>query len=109
MTLQPLPSRLVPAFALLATFSPDANAETFRCGSRIISTDTTAAEILQICGKPDSETSKTDPVRTRGASGLLVVVGETTTKKWVYARGTQAQAMVVTIVDGKVKSIERQR
>ena len=40
-------------------------------------------------------------------NGLLMKTGETTTETWMYDRGTQAAPMVVTIVDGRIKSIER--
>jgi hypothetical protein len=109
MMLKYHPLRVLPVLTLLAAFSLNAQAETFRCGSRVISTDTTAAEILELCGQPDSQTSVTEPVRVRTPAGGMVTNGETTKEQWVYARGNQAQPMVVTIIDGKVKSIERQR
>jgi len=41
--------------------------------------------------------------------GLLIKNGETTTQVWTYDRGTRAAPMVVTIVDGRIKSIERKK
>jgi hypothetical protein len=38
-----------------------------------------------------------------------VKVGETTIETWTYDRGTQAAPMVVTIVDGRIKSIDRRK
>ncbi len=40
-------------------------------------------------------------------TGGWMKVGETTIEKWIYNRGPQAQAMVVTIIDGRIKSIDR--
>ena len=40
---------------------------------------------------------------------LLVKTGETIIETWTYDRGSQAKPMVVTIVDGRIKSIERQK
>jgi hypothetical protein len=40
--------------------------------------------------------------------GLMMKVGETTVETWTYDRGANA-AMVVTIVDGHIKSIDRQK
>jgi hypothetical protein len=109
MTSRTAPARKLAAFALLAVLPLAVQAETFRCGSRIVTTDSTAAQILKFCGQPDSQTSTTEPVRVRNPSGYVVTTGEITIEKWVYLRGSQANAMVVTIVDGKVKSIGRQR
>jgi hypothetical protein len=44
-------------------------------------------------------------VRNRN-NGLRVKVGETTVQTWTYERGANAP-MIVTIVDGRIKSIER--
>jgi hypothetical protein len=96
------------AIMLLAAFSPDASAETFRCGSRVVSTDLGPAEILQHCGEPKSRTSITEDIRARN-HGISVITGQTTKETWTYDRGPQAAPMVVTIIDGKIKSIERQK
>lgn len=101
-------SRLFLAAALLAAFSSGASAETFRCGSRVVSSQVSVEELLQHCGAPSSRTSSTEDVRARN-HGISVVVGQTTTERWIYERGTSASPMVVTIVDGKIKSIERKR
>ena len=37
----------------------------------------------------------------------MIKMGETTIETWTYDRGPQAAPMVVTIVDGRIKSIER--
>jgi hypothetical protein len=42
-------------------------------------------------------------------SGLMRKVGETQIEKWTYDRGAQAAPVVVTIVDGRIKNIERQK
>lgn len=95
------------ALVLAAALPLAASAESFRCGSRVVSTDSTTAEILKHCGQPDSKTSTTEDIRTTNQYGLSVVTGKTTKQTWVYNRGSQAQSMVVVIIDGRVKSIER--
>ena len=42
-------------------------------------------------------------------NGLMLKAGETVIETWTYDRGSQAAPMVVTIVDGRIKSIERQK
>ncbi len=99
----------LPLFAALAfaALSFDARAETFRCGSRVVSSDVSTAELVQLCGEPNSRTSTTEDVRAVNRQGYSYVVGQTTKEIWIYERGTRAAPMVVTIVDGKIKSIVR--
>jgi hypothetical protein len=98
-----------PAIALFAMLAAaGASAETFRCGKWIVDTDTTVDELVQKCGPPTTHESKTEQVKARNHNnGLWVVTGETTTETWTFDRGSRASPMVVIIVDGKIKSIER--
>ena len=83
--------------------------ETFRCGKWIASSAMTVAELTEKCGEPTSRESKTEDVMTRNNNvGLMMKVGETTMETWTYDRGANP-AMVVTIVDGHIKSIDRQK
>lgn len=85
-----------------------AMAESFRCGQWIVSEESTAAEILQKCGEPTTRHSETADVYGPSVSGAgRVRRGTTTTEIWTYDRGSGASRMIVTIVDGKVRSIER--
>jgi hypothetical protein len=83
------------------------SAESFRCGKWIVSADLAPEEILQKCGEPTARASATEDVLVRNQFGLMVKVGETTKETWTYARGKDP-SMVVVIVDGRVKSLERQ-
>lgn len=84
--------------------------ETFRCGKWVVSSDMPLSELTAKCGMPTSQESRTEDVRTRNQNtGLMMKVGETTNEKWTYDRGTRAAPMVVTIIDGKIKSIDRKR
>ena len=95
------------ALGLVTTADAD---ESFRCGKWVVNSAMSVQEFTSKCGQPTARTSKTEDVMARnGSSGLMVKVGETTLETWTYDRGTQAQPMVVTIVDGKIKSIDRSR
>jgi hypothetical protein len=85
--------------------------ESFRCGRWIVSEDLAPAEIRQKCGEPDHKTVETtDVYGPSDATGRgSIKRGTTTTERWIYARGSRAARMIVTIVDGKVRSIERER
>ena len=83
--------------------------ETFRCGKWIASSAMTVAELIEKCGEPTSRESKTEDVKARNNNfGLMMKVGETTVETWTYDRGANP-AMVVIIVDGHIKSIDRQK
>ena len=77
--------------------------ESFRCGNWIVSSDMSVAELLNKCGKPTSQEFSThDVLNPHG-----VKVGASKTEIWRYDRGSMAAAMIVTIVDGRIQSMER--
>jgi hypothetical protein len=82
--------------------------ETFRCGKWIASSAMTVEELVTKCGEPTTRESGTEDVLARNQFGLMVKVGETSKETWVYDRGANP-AMVVVIVDGRIKSLERQQ
>jgi len=84
-----------------------AQSETFRCGQWIASPDMPVAELLEKCGEPTSKTVETVDVYARTAAGGRIKTGTSVVETWTYDRGSQAFDMVVTIVDGKIKSMER--
>ena len=99
---------LVLAAALLLPIAASAD-ETFRCGKWIVSSAMTVAELTGKCGEPTSRESRTEDVKARNNNvGLMMKVGETTVETWTYERGANP-AMVVIIVDGQIKSIDRQK
>lgn len=78
--------------------------EQFRCGSWLVSSQTSVTELLQKCGEPSSRQVSSEEARAHVAGGGTQKVGTTTTEIWRYDRGTK---MIVTIVDGTIQSIER--
>jgi hypothetical protein len=95
--------------AFVAAGMPCAHAdEPFRCGKWVVTSEMTVGEITARCGAPASRTSRTDDVRVRNRNnGLMLKAGQTTVETLTWDRGPRAAAMVVTVVDGTVKSIER--
>jgi Protein of unknown function (DUF2845) len=102
--------RIAAAVAALAAFlaMAPAWAESFRCGQRIATEDMTVEELLETCGAPDDKQVEViDVYGPNVHGGGNVKRGTSTVEKWTYDRGSQSFAMVVTIVDGKIKGIER--
>jgi hypothetical protein len=88
--------------------APAAADESFRCGKWIASSDMSVADLVAKCGQPSARTRTVEDVMTRNNNnGLMRKTGETVIETWTYDRGTTAAPMVVTIVDGRIKRIER--
>jgi hypothetical protein len=96
------------ALATLALLPLTASAETFRCGKWIIGDETVLEELMQKCGTPTSRDSRVEDVRAPNVyTGGNTKVGETVIETWTYDLGPGKSLMVVTIVDGRIKKIER--
>jgi hypothetical protein len=53
--------------------------DSFRCGSKLVVTGMSQADVLQFCGPPMSRVEEKVPVRSGNQ-----VVGETSTYRWTY-------------------------
>jgi hypothetical protein len=99
---------LVASIAVL--LAARAQADNFRCGKWIASADMAVSELLARCGEPASRATRVEEVMSRNFNtGLMYKSGEQTVETWIYDRGSGAQPMVVTIVDGRITSVERQK
>ncbi len=99
--------RILLTLACMMLVNP-AIAETFRCGQWIASPDMSVEELLEKCGEPAEKTVEEIDIYGPAVSGAgRVKRGTSTVEKWTYERGSQLFAMVVTIVDGKIKSMDR--
>src|SRR5258708_12571112 len=84
-----------------------ASGDEFRCGQWLVSSETSVADLLKKCGEPSSRQVSAEDVRTHAAGGGTQKVGTVTREVWRYDRNSRAGALVVTIVDGKIESMER--
>ncbi|HEU4778341.1 MAG TPA: DUF2845 domain-containing protein [Steroidobacteraceae bacterium] len=82
--------------------------ETFRCGKWLASSEMSVEDLLKKCGEPRTREKNTQDVLARNQYGLMVKVDETVSETWTYDRGANP-AMVVTIIDGSIKRIERKK
>lgn len=74
----------------------------FRCGPWLVSSETSVTDLLKKCGEPSSRKVSIQDVF--GSFGQKL--GTTRVETWRYDRGSRAAAMIVTVVDGKLQSIE---
>jgi hypothetical protein len=84
-----------------------ASAESMRCDKWVISETTSAAEILEKCGEPQKKDISHEDVYARNSLGNTNKIGVKVTERWRYQSSNRVLPMLVTIVDGKVVSIER--
>ena len=97
--------RLIPIAVVLLLGTAHAD-ETIRCGRWVVDSSATVEELVSKCGEPTAKDSVVQDVRARNTDGTTRVVGTTVTEFWTYERGSGALPIVVTIVDGRIRSIE---
>jgi hypothetical protein len=96
-----------PIAAAVCLLAGTAHAETIRCGSSLVDESAAVETLLARCGEPTSKRATSEGVYARNPDGSTRKVGTSVTEYWTYDRGTQAAPILVTIVEGKIKSIER--
>lgn len=84
-----------------------AHAESMRCGKWVVSETSSPAEIQEKCGEPQQKDVSKDDVLGKNTLGNAIKLGVKVTERWRYQRSSGSLPMLVTIVDGKVISIER--
>jgi hypothetical protein len=86
---------------ILVIFTTTARAEdTLRCGSKIVRTGMTSADVRKFCGKPSATEVEVHDVRSGGR-----VVGKTELNIWTYNRASGQNAAVLEFDQDKLLSI----
>ena len=95
--------------SVAALFALPAQAdESMRCGKWVVTSAVSVGELLAKCGEPASKEVSTRDLYGPGAQpGRTRKAGVSTTERWTFDRGSRSFRMIVTIVDGKVASIDR--
>lgn len=91
-------SLLLAAIVLMPVVS---SAETLRCGSKIVDTGITMAEVKKYCGNPSSTEVEVHDVRSGNR-----VVGKTELNIWRYNRGSGQNTAVLEFDQDKLMSIK---
>jgi hypothetical protein len=94
-----IPGRVLYLLACMAVVSPVAADSNLRCGSRLIVTGMTQAEVLAHCGPPLAKSEEKLPIRSGNQ-----VVGETSTYRWTYESNGATRVLVFDL--DVLKSIE---
>jgi len=91
--------RVLSLVACMAVVAPVVADSSLRCGSRLIVTGMTQAEVLTHCGSPLTKAEETVPIRSGNQ-----VVGETKTYRWTYKSNGATHVLVFDL--DVLKSIE---
>ena len=76
-----------------------ANADSMRCGSKLVTNGDSVARLLKTCGKPAMKYRANHRSKRSGKSRSA--------QQWVYERGRRS-SMVVSVLDGRVVQIRRE-
>ena len=95
------------AISVLSVLPFAASAESMRCGKWVVNETSSPAEILEKCGEPQKKDISHEDVYARNALGNTNKIGVKVTERWRYQASNRVLPMLVTIVDGKVVSLER--
>jgi hypothetical protein len=83
-------------------------ADSMRCGNKVVSESVTLAELIQKCGQPqDRKVIQEDQYAINPNGARVKTGGQTVKERWIYQASPQALPMAVQIVDGKIISITR--
>jgi hypothetical protein len=94
------------ALALVATFDAPAE-DSIRCRSnRLVDVGMVGAQVIALCGEPNSRSAEEVPVRARTPNGNVVVTGSTRVERWTYERGLGQLDAMLTFEDDKLVRID---
>jgi hypothetical protein len=83
-------------------------ADSMRCGNKLVNESVTLAELIQKCGQPQDRKIKKEDQYAINPNGARVKTGlQTVKERWIYQPSPGALPMAVLIVDGKIVSISR--
>ena len=85
---------------ILVTSSQVCDADSFRCGRKLIHTGDSRADVLRVCGQPMAKDRGRAKVRLDGS------VRDVAVERWHYKRSSRSLDHIVNIYRGEVVSIE---
>lgn len=93
------------AILLLMGLSVSAQAETLRCGTKIVEEGMYTDQVRERCGEPDQITTGRQPVWIRGRGGHSYSVSEIEVTYWIYNRGSTQMKARLTFQGDTLQSI----
>lgn len=75
-------------------------ADSYRCGRKIVRTGDSAAQLLRVCGEPRFKSRGSGEIEIRG------VPRKANVQRWHYKKGQRSLERVILIYRGKIAAIE---
>lgn len=86
--------------AVLAAGPGPVEADSYRCGRKLIRTGDSASEVLRVCGEPKYRDRGQEQLRLSGTTQKLNV------ERWYYKKSRRSLEHIVLLHRGKVVAIE---
>ena len=91
---------LLPIIILCSFPAPPAEADSYRCGRKLVRDGDSVAKLLAVCGEPRLRASGNGTIRVDGLKKKVSV------QRWHYKKGSRALEHVVLIYKGRIAAIE---
>lgn len=102
---------MIRVFALLILFLalPIRASETLRCGTRLVTMESSQTQILAACGEPAQKRVGVQRNYLRNKKGYITGEIQTETEVWIYERGPNQFRALLSFEGGKLKSMDFER
>ena len=77
-----------------------AEADSYRCGRKIVRSGDPVSRLLEVCGKPKRKDSGSETIEVSGVPRKVKV------QRWYYKQGSRRLGRVVFVYRGKIAAIE---
>ena len=77
-----------------------AEADSYRCGRKIVRSGDPVSRLLEVCGKPKRKDSGSETIEVSGVPRKVKV------QRWYYKQGSRRLERVVFVYRGKIAAIE---
>ena len=91
---------LIPLLATLILLPTLAEADSYRCGRKIVRSGDPVSRLLELCGKPKRKDSGSETIEVSGVPRKVRV------QRWYYKQGSRRLERVVLVYRGTVAAIE---
>jgi len=86
--------------SLLALVAESLEADSFRCGRKLVSTGDTSGELVRVCGEPRHRDRGYKKIRVDGTNRKVSV------ERWYYKRSGRSLEHIIVLYQGKIVAVD---
>ena len=86
--------------SLLALVAESLEADSFRCGRKLVSTGDTSGELVRVCGEPRHKDRGYRKIRVDGASKKVSV------ERWYYKKSGRGLEHIIVLYQGRIAAVD---